>query len=188
MPNNITNDQQLVGEIQQHESGNADMGGMLVAPDPGMVIWTWLIFFVFLFVLRKFAWKPILNSLEEREEYIKKSINDAAAAKQAIEEASQEQQKLIDKGRQQASEAINNARSSATAGAEDIIHKAREESEKLITEARDEIIKQQEDAMTELRSDVANLSVLVASKLLDADLNTDRNRGLATEYLAGFTS
>ena len=73
MADNATNDQHMVEEVHQADSGHADTGSMLVALDPGMVVWTWLVFFVFLIVLRKFAWKPILQSLDEREESIQKS-------------------------------------------------------------------------------------------------------------------
>ena len=188
MADNITNDQHMTEEVHQPDPGHADPGSTLVVPDPAMVIWTWLVFFLFLFILRKFAWKPILQSLEEREASISKSIDDAEKAKQSLEAAMQEQRKLIDEGRAKASDAINGARNDATAAAEEIRQKAKAESEKLITDARKEILQQQEEAIGDLRAEAGSLSVLVASKLLDTDLDNDRNRGLVKDYISEYTA
>jgi len=177
----------MVEEVHQPDPGHTDMGSMLVVPDPGMVIWTWIVFFLFLIILRKFAWRPILQTLEEREESIQKSISDAEEARSSLEAASQEQRKLIDEGRAKASETISGAKNNATAIAEETRKKAKAESEKMITDAREEIIQQQEAAIVELRSKVSNLSVLVTSKLLNADLDNDRNRELATAYMSRFS-
>jgi F-type H+-transporting ATPase subunit b len=183
MADNITNNQHTTEEVHHSDSGHADPGGALVVPDPGMVIWTWLIFFLVLFLLRHFAWKPILKSLEEREESIKNSIDDAEKANRSLEKAMQEQRTLIDEGRRKAADTINDARNDATAAANGLRENAKKDSEKMIVEARAEIMREQKNALAELKSEVGNLSVMVASKLLDADLDNDRNRGLAKEYM-----
>jgi F-type H+-transporting ATPase subunit b len=184
MADNITNNQHMTEEVHHSDSGHADPGGTLVVPDPGMVIWTWLVFFLVLLLLRKFAWKPILKSLEEREESIKKSIGDAEEANRSLESAMQKQRALIDEGRRKAADAVNNARNDATATANDLRESARKDSEKMIAEARSDIMREQESALAELRSEVDHLSVMIASKLLDADLDNDRNRGLVKKYMA----
>lgn len=187
MADNITNNQHMTEEVHHPDPGHADPGSALVVPDPGMVIWTWLVFFLVFFLLRKIAWKPILKSLEEREESIKKSIGDAEEANRSLERAMQEQRTLIDEGRRKAADAISDARDDATATADEITENAKKDSEKTIAEARAEIIREQKNALAELRSEIDNLSVMVASKLLDADLDNDRNRGLVKEYMTGIS-
>jgi len=187
MADNITNNQHMTEEVQHSDPAHTDPGSALVIPDPGMVIWTWLVFFLVLFILRRFAWKPILKSLEEREESIKNSIGDAEEANRSLERAMQDQRTLIDEGRKKAAGAINDAGNTATAAADELRENARKESEKMIAEARSEIIREQENALAELKSDVGDLSVMVVSKLLDADLDNDRNRGLAKEYMTALS-
>lgn len=187
MADHVTNNRQLVQEVHQPEPGQADQGNPLLILDPGMVIWTWVIFFVFLFILRKYAWKPILDSLDEREESIRKASEDAEVARQSLEAASAEQGKLIGEGRQTAAAAIDAARRIATEAAEDIRREAREASDKMIADAQADIEKQKEAAMETLRSEAGGLSVLVASKVLDANLDDDRNRELVKDYITALS-
>ena len=184
MADNLTKNQQVIQEVQQPDPGHVDQGNPLLTLDPGMIIWTWLIFFVFLFVLRRYAWKPILDSLDEREESIQKALEDAQSARDALEAASEEQGKLIGEGRQLAAAAIDEARHIATEAAEEIRRNAREESDAMIADAQVDIEKQKKEAVEVFRSETGNLSVLVASKLLDANLDDDRNRELAEDYIA----
>jgi F-type H+-transporting ATPase subunit b len=174
---------QIVEEIHQPDPGHADQGNPLLALDPGMVIWTWLIFFVFLFVLHKYAWKPILDSLDERETSIRKASDDAEAARLSLEAATEEQRKLISAGRQTAAAAISEARSAASEVSEVILKDAKGESEKLIIDAQSQIEEEKQAAVDELRSKIGDLSVLVAAKFLDKNLDDDRNRELVKEYV-----
>ena len=187
MADQVTNNQETMEEVHQPEPGHADEGNPLLALDPGMVIWTWLIFFVFLYILRKYAWKPILDSLDEREASIKKASDDAEEAREALKAASVEQRKLIGEGRRQAAAAIDGARAAATEAAEEIRRNAKAESEKIIAEAQSEIEVQQKEAVEVLQSETGSLSVLVASKLLDADLDDDRNRALVNDYISALS-
>jgi len=173
----------MVEEVHQPDSGHAQEGNPLLTPDPGMVLWTWFVFFLFLIILRKFAWKPILASLDEREASIKDAFDDAEKARKALEEAMEKQRILIENGRKKASKAIDEAKAEATTTADDILEKARQASDKMVTDARAEIVKQKEEAVTQLRTDVESLSVLVASKLLDFNLDDDENRKRVKGYL-----
>ena len=184
MADHATNNQHMVQEVRQPEPGHAEQDNPLLTPDPGMIIWTWLIFFVFLFVLRRYAWKPILDSLDEREESIRKASEDAQVARESLEAASKEQGTLIAEGRQTAAAAIDAARSAATQAAEEIRRKAKEESEKMIAGAQADIERQKQEAVEALQSEAGGISVLVASKFLDADLDDDRSRQLVKDHIA----
>jgi F-type H+-transporting ATPase subunit b len=183
MADQVTNTQHTMEEVHQPDPGHGDQGNPLLAMDPGMVIWTWLIFFVFLIVLRKYAWKPILDSLEEREGSIRKALDDAEATRLSLEEATEEQRRLISEGRQKAAGLVSAARSAATEGAEESRRKAKEESEGLISEAAAQIESEKQAAMAGLTSEAGDLSLLVASKLLDTNLDDDSNRERVKEYL-----
>jgi F-type H+-transporting ATPase subunit b len=184
MSEHAENTQHTVAEVHQPDSGHAQEGNPLLTIDPGMVIWTWLVFFVFLILLRAKAWKPILKSLDEREESIKKAFEDAAVAKKAIEEASEEQRKLIDDSRQKAAGDIDAARGSAIAVAEEIIQKAKQEAQKEVADAKSQIEQQRETVLNDLKAHVEDLSVMVASRLLDENLDNADNRDRIKAYVS----
>ena len=167
MSDHLEQIEHTVAEVHQPDSGHAEEGNPLLIIDPGMVIWTWLVFFVVLFFLRKKAWKPILASLEEREQSIQKAFDDASVAKAAIEEATEEQRKLIEEGRQKAAGQIGDSRTTALAAAEQVIQKARQEAHSVIADAKAQVEQQRGTVMDELRGQVGDLSVMVASRLLD---------------------
>lgn len=187
MADNVTNSQDMVEAVYQPEPGHADQGNPLLVLDPGMVIWTWVIFFVFLFVLHKYAWKPILDSLDEREESIRKASKDAQVARESLEAASAEQRKLIGEGREAAAAALNAARDIATEAAEEIRRRAREASDEMIADAQARIEEEKQEAVKTLQSEVGDLSVLVASKLLDTNLDDDRNRERVKDYITALS-
>jgi len=184
MSDQVTNTQHMVEEVHQPDPGHAESGNPLLAMDPGMVFWTWLIFFIFLFVLRKYAWKPILDSLDERESSIEKALEDAEAARLAMEKASEEQRQLIQDGRQAAAASLDAARGTASAAADDTLKQARGEAQKMVDDAQAEVAEQKDAAMKDLRATVGDLSVMVASKLLSTDLDDDRSRDLVKGYIA----
>ncbi len=188
MPEHKANTQHLVEEVHQPDQGHTAQGNPLLNLDPGMVVWTWLVFFIFLIILWKYAWKPILKSLDDREQSIKKSLEDVEEAKKILEEASEKQHQLIEKGKEKAEEIVTRANDSARKMANDIQEKAREESEKLIADARVQIESQKNKTIAELRSEVATLAVSVATKLIEANLDDDYNRKLVENYLEEISS
>lgn len=183
MSDHLEQTQHTVAEVHQPDSGHAEEGNPLLAIDPGMVIWTWLVFFIVLYLLRKKAWKPILKSLDEREDSIQQAFADAAVAKKAIEDASAEQRKLIDEGRRKAAEDIDAARLKATGSAEEAIQKAKQEAQKVIADAKLQVEQQRESVLSELKAQVGDLSVMVASRLLNENLDTDSNRERIKSYV-----
>jgi F-type H+-transporting ATPase subunit b len=90
------------------------MDNPLVQPDPGLFIWTIVTFLVLLTLLAKFAWKPLLQALEHRQEMIQKSLDDAEQAKKELEQVQQESARIVAKARADADAIITNTRADGT--------------------------------------------------------------------------
>lgn len=150
----------------------------------GTIIWTSIAFLVVLFLLKKMAWKPILASLKERDEFIQKSLESAEEAKKQMSllkadnekmlaEARQEREKILKEAREMKEKIISDARKTAT-----------EEGERLVSSARSEIEKEKQAAMTDLKNQVAVLSIEIAEKILRKEFdNKDQQQALINEQL-----
>jgi F-type H+-transporting ATPase subunit b len=159
------------------------MNNPLVQPDPGLFIWTIVTFVVLLALLAKFAWQPLLKALEGREEAIKKSLEDADRAKQELTRLQQESTKIIDQARVEADSIIGKTRSDAERLREELKIKAKEEADTIIRNAEQQIQLQTRQAMQQIRHEVADLAVMVASKLLERNLGKEDNDRLIDETL-----
>ena len=179
----VTNDQHMVEEIHQPEPGHADQGNPLLALDPGMAIWYWLVFFAFVFILWKVAWRFVVKMLDERKSDIQKALDDAETARKSLETASDTQRQLIEEGRQRASDITRRADESSRKLVDEIREKAREESEKMIESARVRIDRQKEKAISEIKSEVVDLAVSIAARLIKENLDDDLNQKLVKDYI-----
>jgi len=174
--------QSVHAEVQE-PSHKEESGNPLMRIDPGMIIWTWIVFIALLVLLGKFAWKPILKVLDDREKKIKKAIEDAEAAQKALEEAAHKQNQIIGKAEEEAVTIIQRARESASNFAMDLKNKAMHDSEKLIEQAKRAIESEKQKAVAELRTEAAEIAISAASKIIHANLDDARNRELVKEYI-----
>src|ERR1041385_480860 len=108
------------------------MNNLLVQPDPGLYIWTIVTFLVLLALLAKFAWKPLLEALDNRQESIRKALDDARKAKQELEGIHAESAKLLAQARSEAAEIVSRSRSDADRFREEMKDKARAHAATLI--------------------------------------------------------
>jgi len=159
------------------------MNNPLVQPDPGLFIWTILTFLVLLALLAKFAWRPLLAALESRQEAIQKSLDDADKAKQELARLQQESAKIIEQGRIEADLILTKTRSDAERLREDLKAKAKEEADAMVRNAEQQIQLQTRQALQDIRQEVANVAVMVASKLIERNLVKEDNDRLITETL-----
>ena len=174
---------------ETHAEVAQEAGGQnpLLKLDPGMAIWTWVVFFMVLFVLYKFAWKPILGILDEREAKIKKSLEDAEEARRLLDETVNKQKDILEQAHGEAINIIQKARESAQNVAMEIEKRALQESEHLIESAKTAIGIERERAIKELRQEAANLAVDAAGRLIQANLDDERNRRLVDDYIKEVT-
>ncbi len=159
------------------------MDNPLVQPDPGLFIWTILTFLVLLGLLAKFAWGPLLKALEERQETIRKSLDDADQAKQELERLHQESAQIIAEARGEARSIVAKSRAAAETVREDLKQKAKEEAEALVRGAQRQIQLETARAVQQIRHEVVDLSLAVASKLIKKNLTQEDNDALIQDSL-----
>src|SRR5262245_52265233 len=159
------------------------MDNPLVQPDPGLFIWTILTFLVLLALLAKFAWRPLLAALESRQDAIKKSLDDADKAKQELARLQQESAKILEQARVEADSILTRTRSDADRLREDLKSKAKEEADSIIRNAEEQIQLRTRQALQQIRGEVADIAVTIASKLLERNLAKEDNERLIGETL-----
>lgn len=159
------------------------MDNPLVQPDPGLFIWTILTFLVLVALLAKFAWRPLLKALEARQENISRSLEDARQARQELERVQAESAEIVRKARAEAEGIISDTRSDAAALRVELREKARAEADAVLTDARRQIEVEKSRALREIRSQVADLSIAIASKLLDRNISNEDNQRLVQDTL-----
>ena len=154
--------------------------------NPGLIIWTAVTFLVLLLLLRKIAWKPLLNALHLREENIRSSLERAEKAKEEAERVLEENRKNLQNAEEQAQHVIKEGRAAAERMKNDLLERANASSRRMIKQAREEIQREKEAALVELRREVVDLAIQAASKILREELNERRQRKVVEEFLTGF--
>ena len=155
----------------------------LVQPDPGLFIWTILTFLVLLALLTRFAWRPLLKALESRQEMIRKSLDNARQGKEDLERLHQESAQIIRKAHADAEAIVSQSRSDADRLREEMKQKARAEAAGLVRNAERQIQLETERALQQIRHEAVDLSVMIASKIIQRNLSKQDNERLIEEAL-----
>lgn len=150
----------------------------LVTPGIGLVFWTAITFLVLLFILRKFAWKPILGAVSDREEGIKKALASAENAKKEMQNLHSDNEKLLKEARAERESMLKEAREIKEKMIAEAKGEAQAQANKMIAQAQESIRSEKHAALAELKSQVANMSVEIAEKVVRAEL-TDKNKQLS---------
>lgn len=159
------------------------MDNPLVQPDPGLFIWTILVFLVLLFALAKFAWRPLLEALESRQNSIRKALDDAAKAKQDLERLHEQSAQIIREARVEADSVIAKSRADAERLRAEMKDKARAEAETVVRNAERQIQLETTRALQQIRAEAVDLSVMIASKIIQRNLSKEDNERLIEEAL-----
>ena len=160
------------------------MNNPLVQLDPGLFIWTILTFLLLLTVLAKFAWKPLLKMLKDREEMIRNSLYDAEKAQAELARLNFEGEEIINKARSEAQEILSQGKASAAKMREDTLNDAKEKAKLIAEDAQKQIQVEKEKAIAEIKGEVVNLSLSVAEKLIKKNLSREDNKALIDESLS----
>src|SRR5207302_10561900 len=115
------------------------MNNPLVQPDPGLFIWTIVTFLVLLALLAKFAWRPLLQALEGRQERIRKALEDADRARQELERLHLESARIMQQARIEAESIVTQTRADAERLREELKHKAKDEADNILRNAQQQI-------------------------------------------------
>jgi len=159
------------------------MDNPLVQPDPGLFIWTIVTFLVLLGLLAKFAWRPLLQALENRQQSIIKSLDDAKKAQQELERLHAESAEMIRQSRVEAEAIVARSRGDAERLREEMKQKARMEADGIVKNAQRQIQLETSRALQQIRREAVDLSVMIASKLIRRNLTKEDNERLIAEAL-----
>ena len=154
------------------------MDNPLVQPDPGLFIWTILTFLVLVGLLAKFAWRPLLEALERRQATIAKALDDAKLAKQELERLQKESAEMMRQARIEAEAIIARSRTDADALREELKQKSRAEAAAIVKNAEQQITLETARAVQQIRHEAVNLSVEIASKILQRQVSREDNEAL----------
>jgi F-type H+-transporting ATPase subunit b len=170
----------LLQEAQGGEGG----GFTPFSINPGLIIWTVVVFGLLLALLWKFGWPAILKSVEDRERRIQQQLDEAERARAEAARLLEEHKRTLRNARGEAQAIIAKAQALGEKEREGILERAKAEQELLLERARKEIEAEKEKALLALRREAVDLSIAAASKLIEQNLDSAANRKLVVEYLA----
>ena len=143
----------------------------LVTPAIGLIFWTTVVFTLLVLLLKKFAWKPILSAVDERNQSIKNSLAQAEKARNEMSELTANNEKIIAQAKVDRDVILKEARDMKNEIISEAKDKASKEAEKLVSTAKEQILNEKMKAVTELKNHVADLSIEMAEKILSSELS-----------------
>jgi F-type H+-transporting ATPase subunit b len=156
----------------------------LVKPSIGLIFWMVVSFSIILFLLKKFAWKPILGMIKEREESIENALASAEKAKEEMKALQSNNEKILADARAERDLLLKDARDIREKMISDAKSMASKEGERMLAAARENIQNEKMAAITELKNQVASLSIDIAEKILKSELSSDeKQKSLVTTLL-----
>ena len=156
----------------------------LVTPDVGLLFWTVVSFFVLLFLLRKFAWKPIVGTVNDREKSIREALDSAEKARLEMQNLQADNERILKEARAEREAMLKEARELKAKIVEDAKEEAQVQGNKMIEQAQKAIESEKKSAMAELKNHVAGLSVDIAEKMVREQLsNKDKQLKLVEDML-----
>ncbi len=148
----------------------------LVKPSIGLIFWMFVSFSIILFLLRKFAWKPILGMIKEREESISHALASAENAKEEMKELQSNNERILAEAKAERDALLKDARDIREKMISEAKGIASKEAERLLASARENIQSEKMAAITELKNQVATLSIEIAEKILKSELSSDEKQ------------
>jgi len=148
----------------------------LVIPSIGLIFWTSLVFVILLFLLGKFAWKPILSSVKERETKIETALEASEKAREEMAALKSQNEDLRKEALVERDALLKEAREMKDKIVAEAKNTAKEEGERVIESAREVITNEKMAAVTEIKNQVATLSIEIAEKIVKEKLSTDEKQ------------
>ena len=167
----------------QEGAGHASGGG-LMSLQLNLMFWTLLIFVILYFILSKFAFGPITAAVEAREKALEEAIEAAKRDREQAAKLLQEHQAQIDAARGEAQKIIADGRSVGEKLRADMVEQTRKEQQDMLERARREIATERDRAIAQLRKEAVDLALAGASKVIEQNLESQKNRQLVESYLA----
>jgi len=150
-------------------------------PGIGLIFWMTLVFSLLLILLKKFAWKPIMESLKQREQDISSSLAMAKQTKADMKQLQADNEKLLKLAREERDVILNEAKATQTQIINEAKDKAQTEADRIVVVARVNIENEKRAALTEIKTQVAELSIDIAEKVLQAELSNKTEQSKLVE-------
>jgi F-type H+-transporting ATPase subunit b len=148
----------------------------LVTPSVGLIFWTSITFILLLVILGKFAWKPILSAIKTREKSIEDALASAENALKDMRELKSNNERILNEARAERDSLLKEARDMKDAIVAEAKVKAQADAERIMSSAREQILNEKNAAVTELKNQVATLSIEIAEKILKSELSSDEKQ------------
>ncbi len=167
----------------EHVEKAVEHSPALLSFDPGVAIWTWFVFFILLFILKKTAWGPILSAIESREKNLRDSLEKAKEAHLESRRIAEEQNKILNEARGEAANIVQSAKAVAEELKKKLENSANEEKARILESARKEIDVAKKMAMDDLRRTAAGLALDVAEKLIAKSMDDAEHKELVDKLI-----
>jgi F-type H+-transporting ATPase subunit b len=151
--------------------------------DPGLMVWTVVTFVVLVLVLTKYAWRPLLKVLHDREENIRQALNQAEQARAESAELLKQNEKSLAKAEEEYQRIVREGKMLADKLREEIVVKARQQAQRELQHAKEEIQRDIDAARQQLRVEVADLAIQAAGKILEETLDVQKHKKLVDKFL-----
>lgn len=151
--------------------------------NPGLTIWTVVTFTILVIVLGKYAWKPILQALTEREEKIRSALEQADKARAEASEMMKQNEQNMARAEEEYRKMLREGKVLADKMKEEIVTKARQQAQQELDRANQEIQRNVESAKQQLRSEVADLAIKAAEKILDETLDAGKQKKIVQNFI-----
>jgi len=155
----------------------------LLSFDTGLMIWTWITFIIVLVILATKAWRPMIKALENRENFIRESLAEAEAARQEADKIALEYEAMVAKARQEAQAIVSAGKDTAERMKTEILNEAQEKSAGILKQAETQIHAEREKAISEIRTQIVDISLAAAAKILSKSITADDNERLIEDAL-----
>jgi F-type H+-transporting ATPase subunit b len=146
--------------------------------NPGLIVWTIITFVIVVLVLKGAAWKPLVKALNDREEKIRSSLEQAAQAHQDAQRVLEENRKALAAAEEQSARIIREGRDMGERLKNELLEKAQSASRQMVEQAKEEIQREKDAALVQLREEVTDLAIAAAGKIIEANLDSSQQRKL----------
>jgi len=176
---------ELVPLAARAQEGSAGSGGAnILTPNGGLMVWTLVIFGILVFVLTKFAFKPITEAVQAREKALEDAIEGAKRDREEAAHLLDEQRKQLAAAREEGQKIVANSRTAAEEVRQDLLEAARKQQQEMVDKARADINRERDNAIADLRREAIDLAIMGAGKVIEKNLDDKSNRELIEKFLA----
>lgn len=151
--------------------------------NPGLIVWTIVTFVLLLLVLTRYAWKPLLQALHEREDKIRGALEQSEKARAEAAELLKQNERNMARADEEFQKVIREGKALAEKMKDEIVNKAKQQAQREVQLAKEEIQRDIDAAKQQLRSEVADLAIKAAEKILDESLDQQRHKKLVDSFL-----